>query len=1309
MNQAPGIRPLHLHTVESLCRDLVSSREVGVGAGNQPFSLPSAHARSVLQWYVGRSGRWGANLTTADCDAIVDSLDTPPQVFAEVSFAAKATPRRLKLVGLRAHRFAGLHRYGTATIPPDIFVVEIHSDLTLLEGANGAGKTSVLNAVVWALTGQLLRPQRPPESGMTAFNCELEPQIAGGQAETIGTLPVVPLPDLQVERPSGLLHVDTWVELSFVDEAGQPLPPVRRELCRTSRGKVEESLRGLDTLGVDPVGLRSGTVMAALLPYIQIGSASELGQAVAELTGLAPLALLAKHANKTIDRLSGEFTRSRQEELRKADAKYNEARADLLTRVKETPSMGFDHPLPLPSGAQAEEELETVRQHFEQLGAGGLKQAQEVLGEGFNPQVEQHRRDLSDSIVPALGEVEHIRQLPSARRLAELGAVKAESRDAARNLMAQVLEQGSTLVRLARDPSRAARLRLYAAISAWMHLHPEAAPPASHCPVCATSLEGLIDPITGESVQSHLEQAGQGDAALVAQTMQQWAKAAANHLTAALPASLQAELQEDLPEHPCELLRATLGRELWNQPNFKGVLAALDAPMKEKLEARLTNASALPNSTLPDLSQALPGLTDLQAVLRRLDTALRFGQWRSDNAAFMQDIFLAVVGRRPSEQGMPNAGSLYAQLLQLQDIVSSVEPIRQGVALCQRMKTQLTTRKALLARIERYRQAQAALHECAQLGALAESQVGVLQLTLEAAAREWRDRVYQGAFPARHLALVRHTTETGGRLAIQVGAGGVSAPAQHVSNASALRASLIGFYLAYWLYLQRERGGLRLLLLDDPQDLLDGDNRHRLADALALLAKDGAKLLVTTHDKRLAQWLVQACRHEQVTLDHRMVHPPYAQRPTLQTTPSVIDLQAKFAATEGNPNDPHAAREYASECRVFIEGRLADLFDDGAYPAATATTFKAPTLMDHVGRLRAAVNTPSNELYRSAVLKKLATHPALAERAATLKLLNQAHHADKLRIQPSDVAACRMELAALCKLVDRAHEDFRLYLRREKLPRPFGDLTALAPATLPAFSVPIRPNLRAFVRGAAVGASQEAAVGTVDQTLFEGRSFFFLRTTNFGFASTVESVAVVESIPSAVADRQLVIARRGTEVYARRLLRPDGQDVVALASETPDPRHSRPTLLFHEREVALHKVVGMFFHVGRLAPRGGTEEAVQIDGTSLIERIQSAYKVEDQSAIPLALPGQIALGGPSLSPADFDAHREQYAALHLDDGTSLFKRVGEKLPAALGMLRQFDPIGGLGVADVLAVGGPSPGLRAVEQAVLVLGVLYAGV
>ena len=94
------------------------------------------------------------------------------------------------------------------------------------------------------------------------------------------------------------------------------------------------------------------------------------------------------------------------------------------------------------------------------------------------------------------------------------------------------------------------------------------------------------------------------------------------------------------------------------------------------------------------------------------------------------------------------------------------------------------------------------------------------------------------------------------------------------------------------------------------------------------------------------------------------------------------------------------------------------------------------------------------------------------------------------------------------------------------------------------------------------------------------------------------------------------------------------------------------------------------------------------------------------SAIPLALPGQIALGGAAIAMDEFDAHLDEHVALHLDDGSSLFKRVGAKLPAPLQHLRQFESIGGLGLADVLAIDCEHKGLRRVMHAFSIIGVLY---
>jgi hypothetical protein len=200
-------------------------------------------------------------------------------------------------------------------------------------------------------------------------------------------------------------------------------------------------------------------------------------------------------------------------------------------------------------------------------------------------------------------------------------------------------------------------------------------------------------------------------------------------------------------------------------------------------------------------------------------------------------------------------------------------------------------------------------------------------------------------------------------------------------------------------------------------------------------------------------------------------------------------------------------------------------------------------------------------------------------------------------------------------------------------------------------------------------------------------------------------VAIVEIEASVPADRQIVIARTGKDVFARRLLKPQHSELVALAAESPDPRRSPPTQLLHENQVMLHSIVGMFFGSLEFVP-SSKNEAVQIPAIPQIQKVQSAYRIKEDSAIPLALPGQIALGGAAIALDEFDAHLDEYIALHLDDGSSLFKRVGAKLPAPLQHLRQFESIGGLGVSDVLAIDCEHNGLRRVIHAVSIIGVLY---
>lgn len=129
-------------------------------------------------------------------------------------------------------------------------------------------------------------------------------------------------------------------------------------------------------------------------------------------------------------------------------------------------------------------------------------------------------------------------------------------------------------------------------------------------------------------------------------------------------------------------------------------------------------------------------------------------------------------------------------------------------------------------------------------------------------------------------------------------------------NASALRASLVGFYLAFWEHVLQDRGGLKLLVLDDPQELLDEENRERLAHAFEHLLKADAQLVVTTYDRRFAGH-VAALTRKITTIDHRSIHPVTPTRATLQTAPSVTDILRKQEAYEADVDDAAAAREYS--------------------------------------------------------------------------------------------------------------------------------------------------------------------------------------------------------------------------------------------------------------------------------------------------------------------------------------------------------------------------------------------------------------
>jgi hypothetical protein len=249
------------------------------------------------------------------------------------------------------------------------------SPLTLFEGRNGSGKTSLLNAIIWALTGEVLRPQRDPETAED-FNCWVVAVDADGEPTTHKLSPLTPMPNVEQYRPErAWVPADTWVELTFADENGAELPVIRRSQGRSPQGTLVETPPDLSVLGVDPIAMRIGTIMPGLLPLIKVGSESELGRAVLQLTGLSALVDLAEHVRRARTRIR-EFVKAKIGERDRADRDYGIAKGDLEKTLLGYPSLKPEQVIPLSSDDKGiEPVLDKVTKHFEGAKAAAFESA----------------------------------------------------------------------------------------------------------------------------------------------------------------------------------------------------------------------------------------------------------------------------------------------------------------------------------------------------------------------------------------------------------------------------------------------------------------------------------------------------------------------------------------------------------------------------------------------------------------------------------------------------------------------------------------------------------------------------------------------------------------------------------------------------------------------------------------------------------------------------------------------------------------------------------------------------------------------
>ena len=371
------------------------------------------------------------------------------------------------------------------------------------------------------------------------------------------------------------------MELTFEDQHENRLPPIRRSVSRSNRGTLQEVEPNFSVLNIDPISFRLGTTMPALIPYIHIGKISELGKAVAELTGLSSLIDLAKHAGKVSKKISNNFTTEANDNLAKIDISYNEVSSELKDKFSEFPSITPEIEIPpISEDKDIENKVKLIKEHLEKCKAESFVNANSILGDEFDSSKQSQLKDLESKITPAISKLDEIKDLKSAARLSTLNKLNDVQVDSTEKLINRIYDEANILSNLASQPELAQRKKLYARVAEWIKEFDLKTIDIDKCPVCTHSLSEVIDPVTTNLVTVNITEALEEDSVLISKPIDDWISATLGLLAKDLEPCLQTELKVDLPNHPIDLIKSALTDELFSVSAFSGVISLLKSNMQ---------------------------------------------------------------------------------------------------------------------------------------------------------------------------------------------------------------------------------------------------------------------------------------------------------------------------------------------------------------------------------------------------------------------------------------------------------------------------------------------------------------------------------------------------------------------------------------------------------------------------------------------------------------------------------------------------------------------------------------------------------
>ena len=890
---------------------------------------------------------------------------------------ANANTSKYRVGKVRASNFRGLQLFGGP-----IFEFDFKGETILVSGVNGTGKSSIINAVVWVITGMLLWDRTMPSH---APKIELgKPQdIKGVQLINKAWPSEVALPSVETFN-SKKIDYDCWVELELVNVDSKESTLIRREIKSTGVSSVT-NLPALDTLAIE-----LSVLMPARVNHIQFSSESQIGQVLLNVSGLEPLNYIGTYS-KEIQSIVTRYSNTKTTSITGLKQKAEQLASNIIGWIpkdleEEYKTVGLE--------GEPDKKIEVKQKWLSKKTYERLSHLASVLNLPECPN-EMEATELASKIVAAY---EPIIQNPPAmwsslETLATAIEIWSEQEISEwENILTSSTKDLMVALEWYRKKQEMKNLELILVASKLIPNDSE----LSNCPLCSAPLDD------SNQVRKEL---------IMFQNLDENATKSLNEMISLCCDRIKA-LPKCISSIPNDFI-SSIGKDFeTNIGRFlKGQLDGLKENAKSSIDS-MVKEICFDIPTYEEITKLIEFDTEkvLDAYYQLVENCLLklgLAKWGQKNYSSFLEKLNKTLGYVPES----SVGTLIETINQCKNIAMSAKPLQDVNLAMGEYKSLFFEIKKINSEIKQANHLKESLNQLVDLKDLADSMMKNELSTVDDRMKEIYKALYGSSeFPLHSIQAKRTRRQIDFQFCLEHR--GVIIEASPLINSSRVRALLWAyiFSMAELRKISTCSGWLDFILLDDPLTSFDEGHRTRFANFVFSSLRDG-QWIISSHDTDWPRHIKQWGLNPKVN----RVRALSCARDVVTITEWKSEVEEKLAEWIKDRKDDRLSREFVESVRIWLEEELKDLLVH--CPTSSRKDDDLDSLMKKLLK-----GIEASDLYSAAMFFQL--YNIISKLP---KDIHNSHHGGppRSRIFSDEAEAIQKHYKELSALIERCWDDIR--------------------------------------------------------------------------------------------------------------------------------------------------------------------------------------------------------------------------------------------------------------------------------------------